>query len=354
MAGAWGLLGYAAAAALFLGALAAAPGSAQELGTETLTVYGAVCPVDYVGDSFFEDCYVAPAVGATYLVRNTETGEQRPPGGGFATAGAAGRVAFEELRGLAPGTIQLLAEASTEVALPGGYTVPAAACTANGERDVDAVLVESGFTGRIIELEVQAGDDLRCDIYFVPLSLRESGVPANNDAAAIPTSGRPSAVYAGGCPDGEDGDPGSIIAELTALAVPSGETMGQPAAVVAETSFSAVPLPLEQLLTERHVIGVGSPGEDAPGVVACGEIGGAFNEAGNLVIGLREVGDSGFTGIAFLAPSAADPEQTDISVFLAAGLAGEDVAARGTPTALLLEPHRAGLSGDVSVKVNQA
>lgn len=340
MAGVWGLLGYAAAAALVLGSRAAAPASAQEPGTETVTVYGAVCPDDYAGDSFFEDCYAAPAVGATYLVRNAETGEQRPSGGGFATADAAGRVAFEDLDGLAPGTIQILAEAPPEVAIPGGYTVPAAACTANGERNVEAELVESGFTGRIIELEVQAGDDLRCDIYFVPLSLRESGDPANSDVAAVPAPGRPAAIYAGGCPDGDD-DSGSLIAELTALAEPAGETMGQAAAVVAETSFSAVPLSLEQLLAERHVIGVGSPGEDAAGLVACGEIGGARNEAGSLVIGLREVGDSGLTGIAFLAPSAADPTRTGISVFLAAGLAGEDATARGTPTTFLLEPHRA-------------
>ena len=358
MTGAWRRLGYVVAMALVLGARAAEPVSAEEPGTETLTVYGAVCPVDYAGDRFFEDCYAAPAVGASYQVRNTETGERRPSGGGFATANDAGLVAFEDLSGLAPGTIQILAEAPDEVAIPGGYTVPTVACTAGGDRTVDVAILESGFTGRIVELEVQAGTDLRCAVYFVPVSLQESGDSTKSDEVSAadvvaPATGRPAAIYAGGCPDGED-DLGALVAELTELAAPGGKMMGQVAAVVVETSFSAVPRSLEQLLAERQVIGVGSIMEDNPGLVACGEVGGAVNEKGNLVIGLHEVGDSGFTGIAFLATSSADPEWTDISVFLAAGLADEDAAARGIANALSPEPNRPGLVGIVSVAVNQA
>lgn len=333
------LLGCAMVGALVLGADGADPASGQDPGTETLTIYGAVCPVDYEGEQFFADCFATPAAGASYQVRNTQTGEMRPPTGGFAAADAAGFVAFEDLSGLAPGTIQILAMAADEVAVPGGYTVPAVACTANEERPVAVALLDTGFTGRIVEVEVQAGDDLRCDVYYVPLSLQDSDDQAPPDdetpateATTAPVPGRPAAVYAGGCPSDED-DPGDVAAELTDLIAPTGEVVGMAAAVVAETSFTTVPRSLDALLAERYAIGVGSLGADEPDLVACGEIGGVLNDAGNVVIGLREVGDSGFTGIAFLAPSAADADRTDVSVFLAAGLAQEETAADSTAIA---------------------
>jgi hypothetical protein len=223
--------------------------------------------------------------------------------------------------------IQILAMAPDNVGVLGGYIVPDVSCSAERTPDVEAELLDTEFTGMIIELVAQADDDLRCDAYFTPFSppggdptpSAETPGPA---AAATPVPGRPGAVYAGDCPLG-GADPGNVVSTLTALSAPDGESAGQPAAVVAETSFSVIPLSLEQLFAEPQVIGVGSLGEDAPGLVACGEIGGARNAAGHLVIGLREVGGSGFTGIAFLAPSSASPDQTNISVFIAAGLAGE-------------------------------
>ena len=87
------------------------------------------------------------------------------------------------------------------------------------------------------------------------------------------------------------------------------------------TSFATVPLSLAELLAEDHAIEVRlSPAEDAP-PIARGELGGTLDAAGALSLGLREVEDSGFAGIAFLSPSTTNPGQTDVSIFLAEGLA---------------------------------
>ncbi|MEA2584804.1 MAG: hypothetical protein QOF33_2889, partial [Thermomicrobiales bacterium] len=56
--------------------------------------------------------------------------------------------------------------------------------------------------------------------------------------------------------------------------------------------------------------------------IACGDIGGVVDANGQLVVGLAEVNDSGFTGIAFLAPNADDPNSTDVSTFIAPTGAG--------------------------------
>lgn len=326
MTGGWALAVRAVAVLFVTGVLAAEPERAHGQETGTLTIYGAVCPVDYQGDRFVEDCSATPAAGASYQVRNTETNALLPSGGGFATANDEGIVVFADLGNLAPGTIQILAMAPDEMVVPGGYTAPAVTCTAGGRRGVDVALIESAFTGRIVELGAQ-GEDLRCDVYFVPLSLVSNGeatTPAETtgtDAAATPAPGRAPAVYAGDCADGE-ANPGGRVVALTELTAPAGAVVGQTAAAVAATSYSVVPLSLDQLLAEPRAIAVESRGEDASGLIACGEIGGVLNDAGALVIGLREVGGSDYSGIAFLAPSPVDPGQTEVSVFLAAGLAG--------------------------------
>ena len=91
-----------------------------------------------------------------------------------------------------------------------------------------------------------------------------------------------------------------------------------------------------------HAIVVGA-GADGESTIACGEIGGTLTDDGNLVVGLREENGSGLAGIALLAPSVVDPATTDVSVYLASGLAaveatertderGEDATAGATAT----------------------
>ena len=67
--------------------------------------------------------------------------------------------------------------------------------------------------------------------------------------------------------------------------------------------------------------------------IACGEIGGVPSEGGSLVIKLAERNNSGFTGIAFLAPG--DPGTTGASVFLA----GERTVAETRELAAVATPE---------------
>ena len=69
--------------------------------------------------------------------------------------------------------------------------------------------------------------------------------------------------------------------------------------------------------TERFRLCTGLKSADEIDVyIACGEIGGVVAPDGSLTIGLGEQEDSGYTGIAYLAPGA-DGASTDVTVFLA-------------------------------------
>lgn len=114
-------------------------------------------------------------------------------------------------------------------------------------------------------------------------------------------------VFAGSCDD-----PGAVDAPLNDVVAPSGGQEGAEDATVAATSFTAVPLALDDLLGGEFAIDVRLA--DAEDVVACGEIGGVVNAQGALTIGLRPVGDSGVSGIAYLTE---DGSQTGISTFVA-------------------------------------
>ncbi len=152
--------------------------------------------------------------------------------------------------------------------------------------------------------------------------------------AVATVDGRPAWIATGGCGAGAGDDE---VASLSPVAPAAGELLGQVAAAATERSFTVVEIPLDDILAEDHAIVVAAAeAEDA--LVACGEIGGALTDDGNLVVGLREQNGSGLTGIALLAPSVADPATTDVSVYLAAGLAptgGDEPAEADEPGATI-------------------
>jgi hypothetical protein len=145
------------------------------------------------------------------------------------------------------------------------------------------------------------------------------GTPAAN-------AGRPAHIHSGICDT-----LGDVVYPLTNLVAPSGATSGQASAIVAETSFTTVDASLDDLLAGTFAVNVHESVENIGNYIACGDIGGAVDAQGALVIGLRELNNSGFTGIAFLAPNASDASQTDVSVFIAQGLAGGAAAPMATP-----------------------
>jgi hypothetical protein len=142
-------------------------------------------------------------------------------------------------------------------------------------------------------------------------------------ATAIPVEpGQLLQIHEGACSEEELG---TVLFTLTDLRAPVQEENLTTDVVVAETSTSTVPMTLDELIASDNAIVAYGEG-DNPSPVACTEIAGPVNNNSELVLGLKEIDDSDHTGIVYLAPSA-DGTQTDISVFLAEGLAEENIPA---------------------------
>ncbi len=152
-------------------------------------------------------------------------------------------------------------------------------------------------------------------------------VGTSRGAAQEESPPRPSHVHSGDCDE-----PGPIVQPLTALTVPGGERSGNDEAVLAEAAFSSIPLTLEEMLAADHAIKVHLSQAEIETYLACGDLGGAVDADGALIVGLKEQDGSGWTGIAYLVP--AGDGGTSVSVMIAkvlpgggAGDAGEDEAA---------------------------
>ncbi|MFM9108096.1 MAG: hypothetical protein ACKOWF_15520, partial [Chloroflexota bacterium] len=108
---------------------------------------------------------------------------------------------------------------------------------------------------------------------------------------------------------------GGTVATLTDATFPEGQRSGATDAIVAETSFTRLPLSLDDILAAPHAVAVlAGPGDAS--LLSCGEIGGVEDELGALIIGLREESGSGYAGIAFIAPDA-ETGGASISLFVA-------------------------------------
>ena len=128
----------------------------------------------------------------------------------------------------------------------------------------------------------------------------------------------------------DDGNPG--VAVPGATGVEEVVLVGPPDAVPAWQSAAEVPAQFDALLASPHVVVVSTGPADGGHVVACGVLGGRL-VGETLLFGLREVGNSGYTGAVLLAPGGA---KTNASVLLAAtGAAapsGAPVPSPATPT----------------------
>jgi hypothetical protein len=133
-------------------------------------------------------------------------------------------------------------------------------------------------------------------------------------------TGRPAHIHEGNCPE-----PGAVVAPLTDLTTAAGgvTTPGTPAAdlggaIPAEYSFTTVEMSLDDLLAGEFAVNVHQSADQIDVYLACGDIGGTVDANGYLVIGLAEVEDSGFTGIAVLTANPDNAAATDVSVFISA------------------------------------
>lgn len=126
---------------------------------------------------------------------------------------------------------------------------------------------------------------------------------------------RPSHIH-----DGDCDELGEVIQPLTSLTVPSGPVAGNADAVVAEAAFTNIPISLTDLLATDHAVKVHLSKEQIQIYLACGDIGGALDADGALIVGLKELDNSGYTGIAYLVPAANG--STNVSVLIAKVLPG--------------------------------
>ena len=162
-----------------------------------------------------------------------------------------------------------------------------------------------------------------------PIAAQDATPTGEEQEAA---ASHPAHIHTGTCEEGELGD---VVQALNNLTQPTGQAAGQRnRATLAATSFTNVPLTLDAILAEDHAVNVHLSDEEIGTYIACGEVGGVVNENGALVIGLRQQNDSGYTGIAYLAPGA-DGASTDVSAFVAQTerVRGERRPAEGTPEA---------------------
>jgi uncharacterized cupredoxin-like copper-binding protein len=136
---------------------------------------------------------------------------------------------------------------------------------------------------------------------------------------------RPSHIHTGDCDE-----LGEIIQPLTSLTVPAGTVRGNSDAVVAEAAFTNIPQTLDELLATDHALKVHLSKDQIQIYLACGDIGGTVDANGALIVGLKELDNSGYTGIAYLAPAANGG--TDVSVMIAQVLPGGGIErAAATP-----------------------
>lgn len=155
---------------------------------------------------------------------------------------------------------------------------------------------------------------------------------------------RPVTLHRGSC-----ADLGETVQTLTDTTYPPGEPQGQASAVVSETSFSRVPIFLDDLLAEPYAVNV-AESADAPNLsIVCGDIGGVLDELGAYVIALSERNESGYRGVSYIAVDQRDGG-TSISVFLAPPIAAApaDVLPLATPVATASAQPTDAAEGDAT------
>jgi hypothetical protein len=125
----------------------------------------------------------------------------------------------------------------------------------------------------------------------------------------------PAHVHTGTC-----AELGDVVAPLLDVQIPADAVReGSEAAHPVKVSQTLVDVPLQELIDGGYAINIHQSAEEIDVYIACGDIGGFVvdDPAGRteLFVGLRELNDSGHTGVARLGIGD-DVNQTEISVLL--------------------------------------
>jgi plastocyanin len=149
---------------------------------------------------------------------------------------------------------------------------------------------------------------------------------AQDSTSAEAAPARPIHIHEGTC-DNLDPAPLHVLSDVVS---PAGEVQygGDGAPTAVQISESTVDATLADLVAGQFAINVHESADNIENYIACGEIGGVVADGTTLAIGLRELNDSGQSGVAVLE---GDGEQTTVTVYLAGALAAGTEAS--TPTA---------------------
>lgn len=125
----------------------------------------------------------------------------------------------------------------------------------------------------------------------------------------------PAHIHAGTC-----AELGEVVVPLLDVAVPADAAReGAESAHPVKISQTHVDMPLQEIIDGGHAINIHQSAEEIDVYIACGDVGGYVitDPAGRteLFVGLRELNDSGHTGVARLGVGE-DPNQTEVSVQL--------------------------------------
>ena len=168
--------------------------------------------------------------------------------------------------------------------------------------------------------------------------------PAGRVVLAHEADGKPARVQTGTC-DSLGGVAFQLVGvgaavDLGDAEIPEPEIAGAPSAAPVLLSETTVGASVDAIVGGGHAIVVYASDDAMDEVVACGDVGGPMLRD-ELVVGLREVGGSGFSGIAVLAPDGAG---TRVTVYLGEGLGG----AAATPNAEAGDHHDEGDDHDAA------
>lgn len=142
------------------------------------------------------------------------------------------------------------------------------------------------------------------------------GAAAQEATPATAAIAHPVHIHLGSC-DNLDPNPTYVLTDITAPAGAAAESSG-PAATPVEESVTTVDATLADLRTGGYAINAHESVENIGTYIACGNLTSAAT-GDTLAVGLGELNDSGYTGIAVLT---ANGDQTDVHLYLAQGLAG--------------------------------
>jgi plastocyanin len=159
-----------------------------------------------------------------------------------------------------------------------------------------------------------------------------SAVMISGPASAHEGTAHPAHIHTGQCPA-----PGDVVFPLNDLGGENAtngtpmatEPMGSTSAIPVDMSLTKVDSALNDLLDGNHAIVVHESKENIQNYIMCGDLGGTVMGGTDLAVGLGQLNDSGYSGVAWLHDNG--DGTTNVTVF-ATESGGSDHHEEGTPS----------------------